>query len=115
MIGDGLSDYPARTRAVRSVDIVFSKPRHAGCRTPGHYPHPMAVEMTGPIRQACPLGFLIQVYCVLSGVGAICDAATAPAGGWSRNLRMICGDSVEVSSGQEIQHQKPQEEFGRKV
>jgi len=46
----------------------------------------MAVELTGPIRQACPFGFLIQVYCVLSGVGAICDAATGPAGGLVQEL-----------------------------
>jgi len=63
--------------------------------------HPLdAVELKRTDQAACPLGFLIQAYCVFSDAGATCEAAAAPAGGLvsgsSRNLRMICGASGEV-------------------
>ena len=36
-----LAEYPDRTCAVSAVGIVFSKPKHAGCRIPAHYAHSM--------------------------------------------------------------------------
>jgi hypothetical protein len=44
-----LADYPDRTCAVSAVGIVFSKPKHAGCRIPAHDDDSFYAEVQRPL------------------------------------------------------------------
>ncbi len=44
-----LADYPDRTCAVSAIGIVFSKPKHAGCRIPAHDDDSFYAEVQRPL------------------------------------------------------------------
>ena len=97
---EGLPTTQTEPVPVSAVGTVFPKLRDAGLWSPRPLRRPDAVELKRTDQAACPVGFLIQAYCVFSGDGATCEAAAPPAGGMvsgsAKNLPTICATSGEL-------------------